>query len=113
MDTFKEKLKATLSVALLFSLNVYLFAPTAVYEKNIDEFSFGILKLVSFYIAPLIVIAVLLAIEVKALLIGQSVEPIGTSGSGSRRSILPSASKWTIAPQPGLWVQHQEVHHQP
>lgn len=65
MNTIKHKLNLCIPVALLFTLNIYLFAPAAVYEKNMQEFSFGLLELLSFYILPFavtIVVFIVLAI---------------------------------------------------
>jgi len=60
LKALKDKLYITMPVALLFALNIFLFAPAAVYEKNINEFHFGFLQLFELYTMPLIVLLVLL-----------------------------------------------------
>lgn len=37
MNTIKHKLNLCIPVALLFTLNIYLFAHAAVYEKNMQH----------------------------------------------------------------------------
>jgi len=60
LKAFKDKLIISAPVALLFSLNIFLFGPAAVYEKNINEFHFGLLQLFELYVMPLIVVLALL-----------------------------------------------------
>jgi hypothetical protein len=55
MNNLKEKIKNFAPVALLISLNVFLFAPAAVYIQNINEFPFGLIELLLPFVIPLII----------------------------------------------------------